>query len=55
MIAANDVSNPAQGFNSDDNALTVFWPQGEQALDVTDKYTLATQLLSLIAEQMTNP
>ncbi|WP_394202331.1 bifunctional phosphopantothenoylcysteine decarboxylase/phosphopantothenate--cysteine ligase CoaBC [Shewanella waksmanii] len=52
MIAANDVSNPALGFNSDDNALTVFWPQGEQALAQADKHTLATQLLSLIAEQM---
>ncbi|MCG9713798.1 bifunctional phosphopantothenoylcysteine decarboxylase/phosphopantothenate--cysteine ligase CoaBC [Shewanella insulae] len=52
MIAANDVSNPAIGFNSDSNALKVFWQGGEQALPATDKYTLAKQLLTLIAQQM---
>ncbi len=52
MIAANDVSNPAQGFNSDDNALTVYWSDGQQELAVNDKYTLAKQLLTLIANQM---
>ncbi len=52
MIAANDVSDPAIGFNSDSNALKVFWQGGEQALPATDKYTLAKQLLTLIAQQM---
>ncbi len=52
MIAANDVSNPAQGFNSDDNALTVYWADDQQELAVNDKYTLAKQLLTLIDQQM---
>lgn len=50
MIAANDVSNPEQGFNSEQNALTVFWPNGQQQLDLADKTLLAEQLLALIAE-----
>ncbi len=52
MIAANDVSDPALGFNSDANALKVFWPNGQYELPATDKYTLAKQLLTLIAQQM---
>lgn len=50
MIAANDVSNSQIGFNSDVNALKVFWHDGYKELPTTDKYSLATQLLSLIAE-----
>lgn len=49
MIAANDVSQPGQGFNADTNALKVFWPQGHEDLPATDKHTLAGQLLGLIA------
>ncbi|QYJ85833.1 bifunctional phosphopantothenoylcysteine decarboxylase/phosphopantothenate--cysteine ligase CoaBC [Shewanella mesophila] len=52
MIAANDVSDPALGFNSDANALKVFWSNGQYDLPVTDKQTLAKQLLTLIAQQM---
>ncbi|QYK01750.1 bifunctional phosphopantothenoylcysteine decarboxylase/phosphopantothenate--cysteine ligase CoaBC [Shewanella psychrotolerans] len=52
MIAANDVSDPALGFNSDANALKVFWSNGQYDLPVTDKHTLAKQLLTLIAQQM---
>ena len=51
MIAANDVSQAGIGFNSDDNALQVFWRGGEQYLQVADKYQLALQLLALVAEQ----
>ncbi len=51
MIAANDVSKPEQGFNSEQNALKVFWPDGEQQLDLADKSALAKQLLALIAKQ----
>ncbi|WP_372871960.1 bifunctional phosphopantothenoylcysteine decarboxylase/phosphopantothenate--cysteine ligase CoaBC [Shewanella sp.] len=53
MIAANDVSVPGQGFNSDINALQVFWPNGHQELPATDKLSLAYQLLSLIATKIT--
>jgi len=51
MIAANDVSRSDIGFNSEDNALQVFWSDGEYQLALTDKYTLSTQLLTLISEQ----
>ncbi|WP_411993350.1 bifunctional phosphopantothenoylcysteine decarboxylase/phosphopantothenate--cysteine ligase CoaBC [Agarivorans sp. DSG3-1] len=51
MIAANDVSKPEQGFNSEQNALTVFWPTGHQQLDLADKSALAQQLLALVAKQ----
>ncbi|MEE1676053.1 bifunctional phosphopantothenoylcysteine decarboxylase/phosphopantothenate--cysteine ligase CoaBC [Agarivorans aestuarii] len=51
MIAANDVSKPEQGFNSEQNALTVFWPTGHQQLDLADKSELAQQLMALIAKQ----
>jgi phosphopantothenoylcysteine decarboxylase/phosphopantothenate--cysteine ligase len=50
MIAANKVG-VGQGFDSEENALHVFWEQGEQLLPVTDKAKLARQLLILIAEQ----
>ncbi|MBR9729527.1 bifunctional phosphopantothenoylcysteine decarboxylase/phosphopantothenate--cysteine ligase CoaBC [Shewanella intestini] len=53
MIAANDVSVQGLGFNADNNALQVFWPQGQQSLAVTDKLTLARQLLTLVSEQLT--
>ena len=51
MIAANDVSQADIGFNSENNALQVFWPGGEQYLEVADKYQLALQLLALVSEQ----
>jgi phosphopantothenoylcysteine decarboxylase/phosphopantothenate--cysteine ligase len=51
MIAANDVSTPGLGFNSEQNALHVFWPEGEQKLAVADKYQLALELMHLIAEK----
>jgi phosphopantothenoylcysteine decarboxylase/phosphopantothenate--cysteine ligase len=62
MIVANDVSNsstdettPAIGFNSDYNALHVLWNDGQSTIerhfDVARKAQLATQLISLIAEQ----
>ncbi|MCV5927896.1 bifunctional phosphopantothenoylcysteine decarboxylase/phosphopantothenate synthase, partial [Escherichia coli] len=28
MICANDVSVAGQGFNSNDNAITLYWPEG---------------------------
>ncbi len=50
MIAANWVGREQGGFDSDENALLVFWPGGQQKIDMTDKYTLATQLITLIAK-----
>ncbi|MFM5359273.1 bifunctional phosphopantothenoylcysteine decarboxylase/phosphopantothenate--cysteine ligase CoaBC [Aeromonas veronii] len=49
MIAANDVSREGQGFNADDNALTVFWQGGQAPLPLADKLTLARHLIALIA------
>ena len=51
MIAANDVSDSTIGFNSDQNALTVFWSKGEKKLDVADKQLLASQLMRLVAQR----
>lgn len=53
MIAANDVSDSTIGFNSEQNALTVFWSKGEKMLDVADKPLLAKQLLLLVAQRYT--
>ncbi|MDC0662264.1 bifunctional phosphopantothenoylcysteine decarboxylase/phosphopantothenate--cysteine ligase CoaBC [Marinobacter sp. SS21] len=50
MIVANDVSRPGLGFNSDDNAVTVFWPGGQQAFAPQSKTLLAEQLVALIAD-----
>ncbi|QUM91158.1 bifunctional phosphopantothenoylcysteine decarboxylase/phosphopantothenate--cysteine ligase CoaBC [Moritella sp. 36] len=51
MIAANDVSQSGQGFNAEDNALTVFWPQGTAQIALANKQDVAAQLLLLIATQ----
>ncbi len=49
MLIANDVSVPGIGFNSDDNAVTVLWAQGELALAQCSKRQLATELVALVA------
>ena len=51
MIAANDVAREEQGFNSDDNALTVFWPGGRQELPLARKTEVARHLLALIIKK----
>lgn len=51
MIAANWVGKEEGGFESDRNALSVFWPDGGVELAMTDKSQLARQLMSLIAEK----
>ncbi len=61
MIIANDVSNTPThttdiGFNSEYNALHVYWGQnnqiiGEQYFDVARKSQLARQLITVIAKQ----
>lgn len=52
MIAANRVGLPGSGFESDDNALAVYWTDGERALGPGPKTEVASQLLDLIAERM---
>jgi phosphopantothenoylcysteine decarboxylase / phosphopantothenate---cysteine ligase len=50
MIAANWVGGNHGGFDSEQNALQVFWHDGRQHLPMTDKFVLAQQLLTLIAQ-----
>jgi phosphopantothenoylcysteine decarboxylase/phosphopantothenate--cysteine ligase len=54
LICANDVSVAGQGFNSEQNALTIYGRQFEQALPLQDKNTLAQALITLIVEQYQN-
>jgi len=51
MIAANEVGIPGRGFNSDENALTVFWADGSEELALAGKRDLARRLVSLVAER----
>ncbi|WP_306519887.1 bifunctional phosphopantothenoylcysteine decarboxylase/phosphopantothenate--cysteine ligase CoaBC [Rheinheimera sp.] len=51
LICANDVSVAGQGFNSEQNAVTVFGHHMQQSLALQDKTTLATALIQLIVEQ----
>ena len=51
MIAANDVSRAEQGFNADQNALTVFWQNAQQELPLASKQQVAQQLISLIIQR----
>lgn len=51
MIVANDVSDPSIGFNSDDNAVTILWRDGEQAIERASKGAIARQIMQAIARQ----
>ena len=55
MIACNDVSRADIGFQSDDNAMTVFWRNnGRAQLDKSPKAHIARALVALCAQQMNN-
>jgi phosphopantothenoylcysteine decarboxylase/phosphopantothenate--cysteine ligase len=51
LIAANRVGVAGSGFESDDNALCVYWSGGARALGPAPKSQLADALLDLIAER----
>lgn len=51
MIAANWVGGERGGFESSDNALDIFWQDGQESLPMTGKEKLAMQLISLIAKR----
>lgn len=51
MIAANWVGRADSGFDSDDNALQVFWENGSVELALASKERLARQLVAVIAER----
>jgi len=56
MIAANDVAKIGQGFNSDNNALTIFSQQDGQVnkieITLASKQVVANQLVSVIADNL---
>ncbi|HDY7978085.1 TPA: bifunctional phosphopantothenoylcysteine decarboxylase/phosphopantothenate--cysteine ligase CoaBC [Vibrio vulnificus] len=52
LLCANDVSVEGQGFNSSDNAITLYWSQGEKALPLNSKATLSMEILKQIQTLM---
>lgn len=52
LIAANRVGIPGCGFDSQDNALSVYGPGFERALGPAPKTLLAEELLDLIADRL---
>jgi phosphopantothenoylcysteine decarboxylase/phosphopantothenate--cysteine ligase len=51
IVAANWVGRAGQGFDSDDNALSVVWQGGGSELPLAAKSTVARQLIEIIAER----
>ncbi|MGM0450888.1 MAG: bifunctional phosphopantothenoylcysteine decarboxylase/phosphopantothenate--cysteine ligase CoaBC, partial [Pseudomonadota bacterium] len=47
LIVANDVSTPGLGFNSDSNAVEVFWADGSERFEARPKRALARDLIHL--------
>ena len=56
MIAANDVAKSGQGFNSDNNALTIFSQQNGQVtrieIPLASKQVVANQLVTIISDNL---
>jgi phosphopantothenoylcysteine decarboxylase/phosphopantothenate--cysteine ligase len=52
MIVANDVSDTDIGFNSDNNAVSVIWDQGQKEYAQMSKHQLARHLIDDIAKQL---
>jgi phosphopantothenoylcysteine decarboxylase/phosphopantothenate--cysteine ligase len=52
LICANDVSIEGQGFNSSDNALTLYWPDGELNLPLDSKQAQAEKIMQTLAERL---
>lgn len=51
MIVANEVGRPGVGFESDENALSVFWKGGKRELSRALKAQLARDLVEIIAQR----
>lgn len=51
LICANDVSLSGQGFNSETNALHLFWQDGDKRLPLCDKRLLGQQLIDEIVSR----
>lgn len=52
MIVANDVSVPGLGFNSDNNAVTVFWSGGQETIGPDTKQAIGSRLVALIGQHL---
>ena len=52
LIAANRVGIADGGFESDDNALTLIWHDGERTLGPAPKTRLAEELLDMVMERL---
>jgi len=52
MIVANDVSNKDIGFNSDLNAVTIIWPEGNKIVDIASKAIIANSIIQQISLQL---
>lgn len=52
LIIANDVSDTSIGFNSEDNAATLIWPEGEEVMAKRSKPQLARDLVEHIARKL---
>ncbi|GEA62143.1 bifunctional phosphopantothenoylcysteine decarboxylase/phosphopantothenate--cysteine ligase CoaBC [Vibrio comitans] len=50
LICANDVSQAGIGFNSNDNALNLYWPNGQKNFPLASKQALAQSILEQINE-----
>ena len=51
-IAANRVGVAGSGFESDDNALTIYWPRARIAVGPAPKTTIADALMDFIEERL---
>jgi phosphopantothenoylcysteine decarboxylase/phosphopantothenate--cysteine ligase len=49
MIVVNDVSQPGIGFNTDENAVTLIWAEGEQRLSQGSKAAIARTIVAQVA------
>jgi phosphopantothenoylcysteine decarboxylase/phosphopantothenate--cysteine ligase len=52
MICANDVSVSGQGFNSSENALTLYWKDGSKNLPLDSKLALSREVLVAVSERL---
>ena len=52
LIVANRVGVAGSGFESDDNAMTAYWPGGERDFPAAPKVRLADGLVELVAERL---
>ncbi len=52
LIVANRVGVPGAGFESDDNAMTAYWPGGERDFPPAPKVRLTDGLVELIAQRL---